>query len=98
MLGDDGSGSRVIFVSIMRLVITQRLDAMIRDDEEICVLIYVLQDGAENFVHGAILIREGVHVYGGNLLVVANVERLDGIEPMSHAIFTGLHHEGKVFG
>jgi len=36
----------------------QRLDSVVRNDEQIGVSVYVLQDLSENLVKGAVLVRE----------------------------------------
>jgi len=50
VLSDDGSGFLVVHVRVRIgvLKLAQRLNAMVRNDKDICVLVDVLQNAAQN--------------------------------------------------
>ena len=56
----------------------------------------MLQDSSQNFIQGAILIRESVHLNRVKLRIIAHVVRLDRIEPMAHAVFARLNQESEI--
>ena len=55
----------------------------------------MLQDGAQHLVHGAVLIGESLHAHGINFGIVTNVVRLNGIQPVSGAVFARLIEHGE---
>src|SRR5712672_2485003 len=100
MLGDDRSGFFMVGmgVRIFFFKFAQRLDAVIGDDYYVSVVVDVLEDGAEHFVKGDVLIRKSALANVVNAGVLANIEWRNGIEPMAGAVFAGLGQEGEIGG
>ena len=57
----------------------QRLDSVVRNDEQVGVFVYVLQNLSKNLVKGAVLVGERIHTNALQLGVVAYVVGLNGI-------------------
>jgi DNA-binding winged helix-turn-helix (wHTH) protein len=93
VLGDDGGSSGMVTVSERGFYVPQRLDPVVRDDEQRRILVDVLQDHTQYFVEGPVLVRESVHCERVNLRVVAYVVGLDRVEPVAHAVLAGLREE-----
>src|SRR5580693_1861928 len=85
MLGDNRRGLLVVHVHVRvgLLELAQWLDAMIGHDEEIGVVVYVLQHGAQYFVEGNVLVGKRIFTDCVDLRVIPCVVRSDGIEPVA---------------
>src|SRR6266404_2547242 len=83
-------------VGIFLFKLAQRFDAVVRDDHNIRIFIRMLQDGAEHFVEGDILIREGILANAVDAGVVSHIEWRDGVKPMARAVFAGLREEREI--
>ena len=62
VLGNHRSRLLVIHVRkrIHLLELTQRFDAVVRNDEDIGVVVHVFQDCAQDLVESDVLVREGI--------------------------------------
>ena len=81
VLGDDRRRLLVVHVGVRvgLFEFTQRLDAVIRNDDEIRVLVDVLQNRAQYFVELDVLVRKRIRPDGVDLRVVTHVEGSNGI-------------------
>ena len=97
MLGDDGCGAAMVHVHVrIFLELTQWFDPMVRNDEDIGVVVDVLQNHSQDFIETAVLVGESINRHGIDLRVVIHVVRLDGIKPVSYPVLAGLYEHGEV--
>ena len=92
MLRDDWRGFLVVHVR-MRVglfELAQRLDAVVGNDDDVGILVRVLQDCAQHFIEGNVLVGERLRAHRIDLGVVARIVRRDGIKPMPGPVFARL--------
>ena len=71
---------------------------MVRNDENICAIVSMFQNGAQHLVEGYVLVGKGFGTNAVHLCVVTDIVGRNGIEPVSRAVFAGLDHPGEVRG
>src|SRR5258706_11076856 len=100
MLGNGRSGFLVVHVRmrVSLFELPQRLDAMIGDDNNVGVLVNMLQNCAQYFIEGNVLVGEGLCTHRIDLGVVARVVGCDGIKPVPGPVLTRLSQPCEVGG
>ena len=68
MLGDDWCGAAMVHVHVrIFLELTQWFDPMVRNDEDIGVVVDVLQNHSQDFIETAVLVGESINRHGIDL-------------------------------
>lgn len=80
MLRDDRRGFLVVHVGVRvgLFEFAQRLDAVVGNDDDVRILVGMLQDCAQHFIEGNVLVRECLRAHSVDFGIVARVVRGDG--------------------
>src|ERR1041384_5848103 len=84
-----------VCVWIFFFKLAQGLNSVIGDDDHVCTVVQVLQNGSQHFIEGNVLIGESIHPHVVYFGVVASVEGTNRIQPVAGTVLARLNEKGE---